>query len=136
MVSSALISKRRQLEAQIRRCNDPQRKQQLLAQLLGIERDVGRLFGNYSKEELNRNDFGESSKTIEGKQIMIPTPGMWSTSTNEEVVSSAPNQQTHQDRRQAYKAEVEGRAAMEAGDDRRDFWDVQRAKVQGKLDMV
>jgi hypothetical protein len=53
----------------------PQRKQQLLAQLSIIERDIRRMFGaGYTDDDLARNRFGDPGKTITGSAHYVPLP--------------------------------------------------------------
>jgi hypothetical protein len=83
-MESALISKKIALATELRLMArggvrfDPARKQQLLTQLFGIERDIGRM--SFTKEEIIKNDvrYGGASSVVSGSAQHYIPPAIWS----------------------------------------------------------
>lgn len=77
-MQSRLILQKQQIERELRRgVRDPRRKQYLIARLLQIENDI-RCMG-FSEEEIEKNDFAGSGKTVSiGQQYLVPLAG-WAT---------------------------------------------------------
>jgi hypothetical protein len=78
-VQSALVTKRNEIERELRLgVRDPRRKQYLVARLLQLDRDIAAM--GYSQEEIERNDVktGDDNKKTDGtKQYFVPPPS-WS----------------------------------------------------------
>ena len=74
MIESRLVTKKADIERELRRgVRDPRRKQYLIAQLLQIENDI-RAMG-FSREEVERNEFTYApDKTVASKQYYVPLP--------------------------------------------------------------
>jgi hypothetical protein len=78
MISSALISKKQKLEAQLRHQQDPARRAQLLAMLQGIEAGI-RAMG-FSQDEIKTNDVVTDKPEVRSSTFMVPLPE-WTTTT-------------------------------------------------------
>jgi len=74
MIESRLISKKQDIEAELKRgVRDPRRKQYLIARLLQIENDI-RCMG-FSPEEIEKNEFTYApDETVVSKQYYVPLP--------------------------------------------------------------
>jgi hypothetical protein len=72
---SRLISKKQDIEAELKRgVRDPRRKQYLTARLLQIDRDISSM--GFSPEEVEKNDFVYDDKKVAAgtKQYFVPPP--------------------------------------------------------------
>jgi hypothetical protein len=73
-MQSRLISKKQDIEAELKRgVRDPRRKQYLTARLLQIDRDISSM--GFSPEEVKKNEFTYvPNKTLISKQYYVPLP--------------------------------------------------------------
>lgn len=81
-MQSHLISKKQEIEAELKReVRDPRRKQYLIARLLQIDRDISSM--GFSPEEVEKNDFAYDDKkvTVGSKQYFVPPPSWFNDKT-------------------------------------------------------
>jgi hypothetical protein len=78
MITSQLISKKQEIERELRwGVQDSKRKRHLLARLGELQRDIGRM--GFSDEDVAKNDFAYSPnvQTVESQQHYVPLPTHW-----------------------------------------------------------
>jgi hypothetical protein len=81
-MQSRLISKKQEIEAELKRgIRDPRRKQHLTARLVQIDRDISSM--GFSPEEVKKNDFAYDDKkvTVGNKQYFVPPPSWFNDKT-------------------------------------------------------
>jgi hypothetical protein len=124
MIESRLISKRDSIIAEMKQCPNPQRKQRLLATLLGLERDIKRM--GWTDEEVKQNSFeySGSNRTIEGRQLYVPTAQMWDDQNKPNQKNDPPKSDVMQRHREKMLAELND------NDSRGDFWAAMHDKLK------
>ena len=109
MIESRLVTRKNQIEMELRRgVRDPRRKQYLTARLLQIENNC-RCMG-YSEAEIRNNDVNtghDNTKTVESNQILVPLAS-W---VAEPKQDQKEDNQTNFERVKSYREEMYARRA-------------------------